>query len=105
MNRREWLGAGLAAPLLPAQTVLAQPFSSGSTRKKVAAIVTVYRYNSHADVLIGRLLAGYSPDAKWAPSHSHVVSLHADQVPPATDMSRDLAARNGFSLCENIHDA
>ena len=73
-------------------------------RTKTAAVVTVYRYNSHADVLVGRLLAGYSANAVWSPSHTHVVSLHTDQTPPATDMSHDLAARNGFHLYPNIRD-
>lgn len=105
MTRRDWLATGIAAPALLSGAPADEPCVPAAQRTKAAAIVTVYRYNSHADVLIGRLLAGYSPDAKWAPSHTHVVSLHADQVPPATDMSRDLAARNGFSLYPNIRQA
>lgn len=105
MNRREWLGVGLAAPLLPAHAALAQPCSTNSTRRNVAAVVTVYRYNSHADVLVGRLLAGYSPNNKWTPSNSEIVALHADQTPAGTDMSRDLAARNGFHLYPSIAEA
>jgi hypothetical protein len=72
-------------------------------RKKIGCVVTEYRYNSHADVLCGRLLAGYSPNGIWEPSRNHVVALHTDQV-PSNDMSRDLAARNGFRLCRTIRD-
>src|SRR5262249_47562083 len=68
-------------------------------------VVTVYRYNSHADVLVGRLLAGYSPNNKWTPSNSEIVALHADQTPTDKDMSRDLAARNGFRLCPSIAES
>ncbi|MBA2937640.1 hypothetical protein HZF08_04940 [Paenibacillus sp. CGMCC 1.16610] len=45
-------------------------------RKKVAAIVTEYRPDSHAEMIIGRLLGlfGYTPQIE-------VVSLYLDQVP------------------------
>jgi len=91
MTRRDWLGAGIAAPALLAKAAPQQPCASEDHRTKTAAIVTVYRYYSHADVLIGRLLSGYSPNAIWEPSNTHVVSLHADQVPANTDMSRQPA--------------
>ena len=105
MTRRDWLGAGIAAPALVAKAAPEKPCPVEVKRTKTAAIVTVYRYNSHADVLVGRLLSGYSVDAKWAPSHTQVVSLHAAQVPANTDMSRNLAARNGFKLYPSIREA
>jgi hypothetical protein len=105
MTRRDWLGAGIVTPVLAAQGAAEKPCPSDARRTKTAAIVTVYRYNSHADVLVGRLMSGYSVNAKWAPSTTQIVSLHADQVPANTDMSRDLAARNGFRLCPSIREA
>jgi hypothetical protein len=96
---------GVAAPALAAQLRAEQPCTPSTPRKKIAAVVTVYHYYSHADVLIGRLLAGYSPNNKWTPSNSQIVALHADQTPPATDMSRDLAARSGFRLCRSVPEA
>jgi len=102
MTRRDWLGAGIAAPVLLAKAAPQQPCRSEGRRTRTAAIVTVYRYYSHADVLIGRLLSGYSPNAIWGPSNAHVVSLHADQVPANTDMSREMAARNGFHIYPSI---
>lgn len=104
MTRRDLLSAGLIMPAFAAQGVQEKPCPS-DTRTRTAAVVTVYRSNSHADVLIGRLMSGYSVNAKWAPSTTQIVSLHADQVPPNADMSRDLAARNGFSLCPSIREA
>ncbi len=72
---------------------------NGSFRKRVAAIVTEYRHNSHAEVIVGRLLGGlgYRPRVE-------VVSLYTDQV-PANDMSRDEAARRGIPICATIRDA
>jgi hypothetical protein len=102
MTRREWLGTGAAVIGKASPT---QPCAVEAHRTKTAAVVTVYHYYSHADVLIGRLLSGYSANAKWTPSRTQVVSLHADQTPPAIDMSRDLAARNGLSLFPTIREA
>ncbi|MGH9664883.1 MAG: hypothetical protein ACRD9L_10710, partial [Bryobacteraceae bacterium] len=96
---------GLAAPALLAQAEPEQPCDPEPRRTKTAAVVTVYHHYSHADVLIGRLLSGDSANAVWTSSHTHVVSLHADQVPPNADMSRDLAARNGFHIYRSIRDA
>ena len=98
-------GIGLAAPALAAEARAAVPCAPSTARKKIAAVVTVYHYYSHADVLIGRLLAGYSPNNTWTPSNSQIVALHADQTPTGTDMSRDLAARNGFHLYRSVAEA
>lgn len=105
MTRRDWLGVGIAAPALMAKAAPEQPCAAEARRTKTAAVVTVYRYNSHADVLVGRLLSGYSANATWTPSRTRVVSFHADQVPAAIDMSRDLAARNGFQIYPSIREA
>lgn len=68
-------------------------------RKRVAAIVTEYRFNSHADVILGRLLGdfGYIPQLE-------VVSIYTDQV-PSNDMSRDMAARRGVPIYPTIGEA
>ena len=104
MTRRDWLGAGMAAPVLLAKAAPQQPCRTEDRRTRIAAIVTVYRYYSHADVLVGRLLSGYSANAIWEPSNTHVVSLHAVQVPANVDMSREMAARNGFHIYPSIRE-
>ncbi|WP_309121099.1 hypothetical protein [Paenibacillus sp.] len=75
------------------------PMASGSGRKKVAAVVTEYRFNSHADVILGRLLGdfGYRPDVD-------VVAIYTDQV-PESDMSRERAGRLGIPIYLTIRDA
>lgn len=69
--------------------------------KKVAAVVTEYRKWSHADVILRNLLAGY-PDGTRP--NLELVSLVTDQV-PKTDMSRDLAKKYGFKICDTVADA
>jgi len=73
-------------------------------RKTVAAIVTEYRYWSHADVIVGRLLGGYSPNGVHQPPRTRVVSMYTDQI-AKQDMSRDLAARHGFRIYPSIEQA
>jgi hypothetical protein len=71
--------------------------------KPVAAITTVYRKWSHADVILGKLLEGYLHDGGAKPGLK-LVSLYVDQFPKG-DMSRALAARHGFRLCKSIPEA
>lgn len=72
---------------------------SGTKSKKVAAIVTEYRYNSHAEVILGRLLGdfNYNPQVE-------VISIYTDQVPEG-DMSRDAAARKRIPIYSTIREA
>jgi hypothetical protein len=104
MTRRKLFELGLLAPAMNTAAAPTPPPCDGTGKKKIAAIVTEYRYNSHADVLIGRLMAGYSANGVWTPPLNHVVSLFADQT-PANDQSRDLAARNGFRIYPTIREA
>ncbi len=66
---------------------------------RIAAIVTEYRYNSHADMIVGRLLGdlGYEPKIR-------VVSLYTDQVPD-NDMSREASERLGIPIYRTIREA
>lgn len=72
---------------------------TGAIRKKVAVIVTEYRFNSHADVILGRLLG----DFDYTPQVD-VVSIYTDQV-PHNDMSREMAARRGVPIYPTIGEA
>lgn len=98
MTRRDFLKstAGVAA----AATGLGQSvWAFEEPRKKlpVAAVVTEYRTNSHADVIVGKILDGTDFDLE-------VVSMYTDQV-PARDLSRSLATTHGFRICKTIDDA
>jgi hypothetical protein len=75
----------------------------GQTRRRprLAAVVTSYYYYSHADVILGRLMAGCSPNGKWHASRCDVVSLYVHQI-HERDMSADLASRHGFTIYDSI---
>ncbi|MFE5317600.1 hypothetical protein ACFQ88_02710 [Paenibacillus sp. NPDC056579] len=73
--------------------------SGPARRKQVAAIVTEYRSDSHAEVILGRLLGqfGYHPQID-------VASLYLDQV-PANDMGLAEAQAHGVAVCTTIEEA
>lgn len=102
-SRRQFIvqSAGLLGGVsLASVAAAAQPRRE---RLPVAAIVTAYRPNSHADVIVGKILDGYD-QAGGAGPDLRLVSLYTDQV-PATDMSRDLAKRHGFRIAKTIEEA
>lgn len=49
-------------------------------RKKIAAIVTEYRPNSHADVIVGKFLRGFPGDDGLHQPRVEIASLYLDQV-------------------------
>ena len=71
---------------------------------RVAAIVTEYRPRSHADVLVTKLLEGYT--LFWTPVRPRVevVSLYTDQV-TENDISREIAGRHGVPIYPTIREA
>jgi hypothetical protein len=74
-------------------------------RKKlpVAAVVSTYFANSHADVLVGKILEGWRQTSGTGPD-LELVSLYTDQV-HAKDLSRDLAKKHGFRIANTIDEA
>jgi hypothetical protein len=75
------------------------------TREKlpVAGVVTVYHRNSHADVILGKILDGFQQDGGVGPDLK-LVSLYVDQVPDS-DLSRELAKKHGVRLVGTIDEA
>jgi hypothetical protein len=72
-------------------------------RRPVAAVVTEWRTNSHADVLLARLL---EPKA-WGhagPFKIRLASLYVDQF-PANDLARDYCRRHGVPIFPTIAGA
>ena len=70
---------------------------------RIAAIVTEYRHNSHADVIVGRLLQTYTLDDKGKQPNLKLVSLYTDQV-PKNDTSRKWAAKYGVPIYETVEE-
>ncbi len=78
--------------------------TSPPPKPRVAAIVTEYRPLSHAEVLVNKLLDGYS--LFWTPIRPRVevVSLYTDQV-TENDVSRAVAARHNLPIYPTIREA
>ena len=91
--------SGYASPSAPLRVSL-----SGARRKRIATVITEYRLNSHADVIVGRLLEGYDYYGKRRAPRVEVVSMYTDQV-PANDLSRPMAAKHGVRIYPTVHDA
>lgn len=72
--------------------------------KKIAAVVTSYFHNSHADVIVSRLLEGYTLNGQGPRPALRLVSLYTDQV-PANDKSRKLAEQYSFKIYDTVAGA
>ncbi len=73
------------------------------THVPVAAIVTVYRHNSHADIIVSRLLLTHTLDGKGSESPLKLAALYTDQK-PSGDTSRLLAAAKRFPIFDRIDE-
>jgi hypothetical protein len=72
--------------------------------RRVAVLTTVYRHNSHADIIASRLFQTDTLDGQGQRSPLQLAALYTDQV-PANDTSRKLAAEYGFPIYPTIADA
>ena len=80
-----------------------QAFAAARRKLPVAAVVTEYRNNSHADVIVGKVLAGWRQDGQAGPD-LRLVSMYTDQVPKG-DLSRGLAEKHRFPIVKTIEQA
>jgi hypothetical protein len=72
-------------------------------KKPVAAVVTVYHRDSHADVLVGKIIGGFDHQGGPGPN-LRLAALYVDQF-PANDISRALAKKYGFPIASSIEGA
>jgi hypothetical protein len=91
-TRREFL-ATAAAPLAAT--------AQGAPPKRIAAVVTEYRPNSHADVIVGKYLEGYRQNGQPPGPRSKIVSMYTAQK-PKNDMSREMAAKHHVPIYPTI---
>ena len=108
LTRRQCLKLGSAAFVSSALTpsIWAQPEATKSQPAKprsVAAVITVYRHNSHADVLLGKILEGWKHDGGPGPALK-LSSLYVDQF-PKDDIARKLSQKFGVPIFETIEKA
>ena len=74
-----------------------------SPPKRIAAVVTEYRHNSHADVIVSRLLLTHTLDGKGERPNLKLVSLHTDQV-PKNDTSRKWAKQFKVPIFKTVEE-
>ena len=99
------LGAAAVAGLVVPGPGRARPDEKPKRVKPrpVAAVLTVYRHNSHADVLIGKILEGWKQDGGAGPALK-LVSMYVDQF-PADDLARKLSRKYGVPIFDSIEKA
>ncbi len=109
-GRRQFLknsAALLTGGLLTGRTVSASvPAAAGgisSRPRRVAGVITVWYRNSHADVLLSRILEGWNCDGGPGPNLT-LTSLYVDQFPDS-DLAVKKAQQFGFPICESIEEA
>ena len=107
VDRRLFLASTLAAS---ARVAVTGPCANAAVaaleeRQKlpVAAIVTEFRKNSHADVIVTKLLEGWDHDGGDGPA-LRLAGLYTDQV-AKNDLSRELARKHGFPIFDSIEEA
>jgi hypothetical protein len=104
MRRRDVLrGAAAGATALPA-ALSGTLWAEERAPMRIAAVVTEYRENSHADVIVTKFLEGCRVlDTDFRPQVK-IASLYLDQI-PANDMGRAIAAKHGVPIHETIAGA
>jgi len=80
------------------------PAKKTKQKPRIAAVVTAYYHNSHADVLVSRLLQGYLLNDNGKYPQLELASIYTDQV-PERDKSRKLAAEHDIPICETVEEA
>jgi hypothetical protein len=108
IDRRHCLGWGVSAAgtilFHPSLTALASsPFGSTAGKKKVAAVATTYFKNSHADVILGKIMGGWLHDGGPGPN-LELVSLYLDQV-HVKDIGKTECARHSVPIFDSIEKA
>lgn len=69
----------------------------------IAGVITVYHHNSHADVIVGKVLEGWLQDGGLGPDLK-LMSLYVDQVGDG-DLSVPLSKKHGFRIAKTIREA
>jgi len=78
--------------------------TNAASRPRIAGITTVFRKNSHAEVIIGRLIRGYSLDDEGSHPALALTSLFTDQLPKG-DLGREWSTQYGFPIVNSVNKA
>lgn len=83
--------------------VTAKSFASQVAPKSVAAVVSVYHHNSHADVILGKILEGWQQDSGQGPALK-LASIYIEQF-PESDIGRAACRKHGVPIFDSIEQA
>ena len=103
INRRTALNTIAACPWFLTAAWQATSWAKPDNCLPVTAIITEYQNNSHADVIIGKIIEGFHQDGGPG-SALKLAAIYVDQF-PEIDMSRDLAKKHGFPIAPTIKEA
>jgi hypothetical protein len=103
-SRRDCLRLGMGAALagMSGWPALAQGDLTLKP-KLVAGVVTVYHHNSHADVILGKILEGWKQDGGPGPALK-LASVYIDQF-HANDIGRAVCKKHGVPIFDSIEKA
>jgi hypothetical protein len=108
ISRRDCLrmaaGSLVTGLKLPGSTFLNQASPVASTGPRlVAAVVTIYRPNSHADVILTKILEGWKHDGGPGPALK-LASIYIDQ-PEGSQLGLELCRKHNVPVFETIEKA
>ncbi len=107
-TRRDWL-RGAAATVAysslpwPSAANAESPSKQPIKPKLVAAVFTAYEHGLHADVLIGKILAGWKQDGGPGPALK-LASMYVDQFTDR-DLARPMSKKYGVPIFDTIEKA
>jgi hypothetical protein len=100
------LGLGTALAGITRSPLLAQEGAGSKPQhapKSVAAVITVYFHNSHADVLLTKILEGWKHDGGPGPA-LQLASIYIDQ-PEGSEFGLKLLEKHGIPVFDSIEKA
>ncbi len=71
---------------------------------KIGGVTTVYHHNSHADVLLSRMVQGKALDNDGPMPNMNLEAVYIDQFPDR-DISRELEKTGHFKITKTVEDA
>lgn len=102
LTRRDCLALGIAGltGMCPLEASAQKP---AAKTLSVAAVVTIYTRNSHADVILTKILEGWHHDGKDKPALK-LASLFVDQF-PKPDIAREMCKKHNVPIFDTIEKA